>query len=157
MKENDSHPISILPQFDRGQLSVELQDKLSQMSLEAHFMEYDGMQEFMQDILDPDTDRETRLSFEDEGYDMNYAGETNGFYELGPRPQVILNIITELNEKGVDTRRIQQVFHEIAGSVWRNAPKYYETRPEQYKVELPEDYDSETPYPEVFGNGKEDI
>lgn len=154
MTENEPKQTPILPQFDVATLSPDLQEKLKRMSLEAYFMEYDGMQEFMQDIVDPDTDPETRLSFEDEGYDENYGTPENGFYDLGPRPKVILETLVELQGKGADTTKAEAVFKGIAGSVWKNAPRYYETRPDTYKEETPVDYDPEDPYPHVFGQKK---
>ncbi len=156
MTESESQQTPTLPHFDVATLSPDLQEKLARMSLEAYYKEYDGMQEFMQDIVDPDTDTETRLSFEDEGYDVNYGTAKNGFYDLGPRPQVILHTLTELQEKGTDTTKAEAVFKGIAGSVWKNAPRYYETRPDTYKVETPVDYDPEDPYPHVFRDKNKD-
>ncbi len=154
MTENEPQQTPILPRFDISTLSTDLQEKLSRMSLEAYYMEYDGMQEYMAEVVEPGTDRETQLGFEDEGYELNYGTPENGFYDLGPRPQIILQTLTELKEKGTDIAKAKALLEEIAGSVWKNAPKYYETRPDEYKVKLPEDYDPQVPYPNVFGDKK---
>lgn len=143
--------IKILPDFNLDELPRDLSEKLSRMSLQARFMEYDAMQQFMQDILEPETDADLRMEFENEGYDINYQNQSEGFYGLGDRPIVILDTLNALDEKGLDTRRAREVFKEIAKSVWQSAPKYYETRPENEKKGKPEGYNPNLPYPETFG------
>lgn len=150
MKENDTENIIILPNFNLNELSENLRENLSKMSLHAYYMEYDSMQEFMKHVIDPGADIETRQGFEEEGYDINYEDRNLGFYDLGPRPKIILQVLSELKAIGYDVRRAEQVFKEIARNVWESAPKYYETKPESEKIPPPENYDPNNPYPNIF-------
>jgi len=134
-------------------MSEYLGDSEENSTLQSWMNNLEGFTEMIETVVEEgkteDSDPEEVLDwFYTDGWEDMY-GENGNFYKPAGKYYRLYKGLVRLGEEGYDVSQQWQEFGLLLDRIWKNLPEFYVSHPIDQKIDPPENYDPDKPFPEL--------